>query len=301
MKLWDKETEKEFFNYYLERDDVSLDNLFYKTSKGEYLAYWPKNYKGVKTTIQGRNAYVGNFMENWVAELIQEAIKNKKRGNEELFVVKGAVCEEIQLTEKSPADVAIATKDVSAKKRKLLAPESIVMIFEVKMSIVWNWRYDPLTKELTCTGDFNTHSGNPGLLRSDSMLKAIGKSINIRVSSLKASRIPIFIIGNTPINESYYAIVDHLKLAGVIQGFISVNPDSGSSLKSTPQQGFVQVENFEEFKNHISNFIAGDKIYFSSMKSKEEIGKLIELANREGSYEQKAERFLKDLYNIYIT
>jgi len=57
--------------------------------------------------------------------------------------------------------VAIATKDVSVKNRKLLAPESIVMIFEVKMSLVWNWRYDPLTKELTCTGDFNIHSGNP--------------------------------------------------------------------------------------------------------------------------------------------
>ena len=36
------------------------------------------------------------------------------------------------------------------------------------------------------------------------MLKAIGKSINIRVSRYKASKIPIIILGNTPITESYF-------------------------------------------------------------------------------------------------
>ena len=42
------------------------------------------------------------------------------------------------------------------------------------------------------------------------MLKAIGKSINIRVSGYDASRIPIIILGNTPITESYISKVDHL-------------------------------------------------------------------------------------------
>ena len=69
-----------------------------------------------------------------------------------------------------------------------------------------------------CWGLYNT-SGQSGLLRSDSMLKAIGKSINIRVSNYKASNIPIIIIGNTPITNNYYSKVDHLKTAGIIQGF----------------------------------------------------------------------------------
>ncbi len=63
------------------------------------------------------------------------------------------------------------------------------------MSIVWNWEYNPLTGEIMCIGDYTTHQGNPGLLRSDTMLKAIGKSINIRVSGLEASKIPIIVIG----------------------------------------------------------------------------------------------------------
>ena len=72
-----------------------------------------------------------------------------------------------------------------------------------KTSIAWNWDYYPLTNELKCIGDYTTHKGNPGLLRSDTMLKAIGKSINVRVSSFKSSKIPIVILGNTPITRSY--------------------------------------------------------------------------------------------------
>jgi len=55
----------------------------------------------------------------------------------------------------------------------------------------------------------NSETGyNPGLLRSDSMLKGIGKSINIRVSSFQAATIPIIVMGNTPITNSYYPKVD---------------------------------------------------------------------------------------------
>lgn len=64
--------------------------------------------------------------------------------------------------------------------------------------------------KLICLGDFRTHKDNPGLLRSDTMLKAIEKSINIRVSGYDASQIPIVILGNTPITESYISKVDHL-------------------------------------------------------------------------------------------
>lgn len=44
---------------------------------------------------------------------------------------------------------------------------------------------------LECVGDYRSHSGNPGLLRSDTMLKAIGKSVGIRTASIYSSNIPI--------------------------------------------------------------------------------------------------------------
>jgi len=122
------------------------------------------------------------------------------------YAVQGVIAEEIGLSKQSPADVAICKKEDVEQK-----PKNILMIIEVKMSMVWNWKFDPVNKELKCIGDYKTHQGNPGLLRSDTMLKAIGKSINIRVSSFAASKIPIVIIGNTPITKSYYEKVDHLK------------------------------------------------------------------------------------------
>lgn len=92
----------------------------------------------------------------------------------------------------SPADVAICrTED------KVQVPENVLLIIEVKMSIVWNWEYNPLIGESKCIGDYTTHQGNPGLLRSDTMLKAIGKSINVRIASFKSAKIPIIILGNT--------------------------------------------------------------------------------------------------------
>ncbi len=49
------------------------------------------------------------------------------------------------------------------------------------MSIVSNYKFTQPNK-VEFIGDYKQHKGNPSLLRSDSMLKAIGKSINIRVS-----------------------------------------------------------------------------------------------------------------------
>ena len=170
------------------------------------------------------------------------------------------------------------------------------------MSIVWNWGYIPSEKApvLRPIGDFTTHRGNPGLLRSDSMLKAIGKSINIRVSSLKASQIPIIIIGNTPITLSYYNKVDHLKKAGIIQGFYSVNPhplDKGSSsklnIKRTPGDGFIRIDDYIELEKNITPLLSNTHEFFSAMLPKTTLGKIIEIANKEHTYEKKAKKFLE--------
>jgi len=284
MELWDKDVESKFFTESVKF--ATPEQLFYVTDKNRYLAYWPKGYDGKKSTLQSRNALIGNFTEKWTTDLIQEVVKDKG-----LFAVQGAICDEIALTNMSPADVVISkSKNINQR------PEDIVAIIEVKMSIVWNWELQG-GKTLSCIGDYKTHQGNPGLLRSDSMLKGIGKSINIRVSSFKAARIPIIVMGNTPITNSYYPKVDHLKVAGIIQGFWSINPqpldDNGENIKKTEKQGFYRFDNFVELRNAFNVLLSEERNFFSSMKSKKELGKIIETANREGSYEKKAEVFLK--------
>ncbi len=284
VELWNKEVEKRFFAESVKF--VTPEQLFYVTDKNRYLAYWPKGYDGKKSTLQSRNALIGNFTEKWTTDLIQAVVKDKG-----LFAVQGAICDEIALTNMSPADVVI-----SRNKNINQQAEDIVAIIEVKMSIVWNWELQG-GKTLSCIGDYKTHQGNPGLLRSDSMLKGIGKSINIRVSSYQAATIPIIVMGNTPITNSYYPKVDHLKVAGIIQGFWSVNPkpldDSGENIKKTDKQGFYRFDDFEELRKAFNVLLSEERNFFSSMKSKKELGEIIEIANREGTYEKKAAVFLK--------
>jgi len=128
------------------------------------------------------------------------------------------------------------------------------------------------------------------------MLKAIGKSISIRISSYKAAKIPIVVIGNTPIMNSYHGKVDHLKKCGIIQGFWSVNPrplDSKETLKITKAFGFRKFEAYDEIEGELGNLLKEDREFFSSMQTKTELGKIIEIANKESSYEKKAEKFLE--------
>ncbi len=104
-------------------------------------------------------------------------------------------------------------------------------------------------------------------------------------------------MGNTPITNSYYPKVDHLKVAGIIQGFWSVNlkplDDNGEDIKNTEKQGFYRFDSFEELKNSFDVLLSEERNFFSSMKSKKELGKIIETANRETTCEKKAEIFLK--------
>jgi len=214
------------------------------------------------------------------------------------YSMHNVVCEEIGIGERSPADVAIVKTP-----QRLQKPENIILLVEVKMSLVWNWEYYPSSNEIKCIGDYTTHQGNPGLLRSDTILKAIGKSINVRVSSFKASKIPIVVIGNTPITKAYYNKVDYLKKSGIIQGFYSVNPrpldkESSNNIKSSSAKGFVRIDNFDELKGMIEMLIRGEREFFSSMIPKTKLGEIIEIASREPTYEAKAEKFLETLRRI---
>lgn len=285
MNLWDKNQEKDFFIKSLEF--ATPEQLFYVTKDKKYLAYWPKNYNGVKTTLQSRNSLIGSYTEKWSTDLFGEIAK--EIGG---YSVEGVICDEIGLTNQSPADVAICkTKDVIQK------PQNILMVVEVKMSVVWNWELIAKNKDFVCIGDYKTHQGNPGLLRSDTMLKAIGKSINIRVSSFSASKIPIIILGNTPITKSYYDKTDHLKRNGIIQGFWSANPkpldNNGENIKSTPYKGFYRFDNYEELKQNALNLLKEEREFFSSMQTRKRLGEFIEIADRETTYEAKALKLLE--------
>ena len=286
-KLWSKECEKDFFLKSLEF--ATPEQLFYVTKDQKLYAYWPKKYGDIRTTLQSRNALIGNYTEKWGVDLFKEIARKL-----DAFSVQGVVCEEIGLTRQSAADVTICkTKDIVQK------PENILMIFEVKMSITWNWELKKKGNDydLVCLGDYNTHQGNPSLLRSDSMLKAIGKSINIRVSSFATSKIPIVIIGNTPVTSSYYEKVDHLKQSGIIQGFWSVNPeplDNGlGSIKSTKLNGFLRIDTYKELVKNTLDLGTNDREFFSSMQSKQRLGEIIRIANQEETEEAKAQKFLE--------
>jgi hypothetical protein len=282
IDLWTKNKEIEFF---IESQKFATpEQLFYIGDDSRYYAYWPKSYVGKKTTLQSRNALIGNFTERYSVNLLQ-AFANSQN----LYAVQSVICNEIGLSAQSPADVALC------KSRQREQPVSnIKAIFEVKMSIVWNWELKD--NKLICIGDFRTHKGNPGLLRSDTMLKAIGKSINIRVSGYEASQLPIIILGNTPIMESYISKVDHLRKAGIVQGFWSVNPfpteDNSENIKETPAKGFTRMDSYGELEGHLKRSLFDKLEFFSGMKSKGELGRIIEMANRELTFEKKAEQFL---------
>lgn len=127
-------------------------------------------------------------------------------------------------------------------------------------------------------------------------IELIEKSINIRVSGYRASKIPIIILGNIPVTESYYSKVDQLKKAGIIQGFWSVNPNlldnNGDNIKNTAENGFVRIDSYSELESNLEGLFFTELEFFSTMRSRDELGKIIEVANPELDYKQKAEKFL---------
>ncbi|MFY9177341.1 MAG: hypothetical protein WBI74_07405 [Caldicoprobacterales bacterium] len=285
ISMWNKEVEKRFFVESL-KSFSTPEQLFYVTNDGRYFAYWPKNYKGPKSTIQSRNTLIGNYTEKWATDLFHQIADENN-----LYAIQGAICPEIDLSSSSPADIVI-----SKEKGVRQTPDNILLIIEVKMSLVWNWELTE-ENEIKCVGDYSTHQGNPSLLRSDSMLKAIGKSINIRVSNYKAAKIPIIVIGNTPITKNYYTKVDNLKTSGIIQGFWSVNPkpldNDVDSLKNTDKYGFYRYDIFEELRDATNKLLEEERNFFAGMKSNKELGQIIEQANKAKTYEEKGKLFLK--------
>ena len=283
MRLWSKNQEKLFFDK--SKNFATPEQLFYRTDDGRLVTYWPKGYSGVKSTLQARNSLIGNFTEKWVCDLLKHITHD-----EDLHVIQQAQIPSIGITHKSPADIVIATAD-----KKVLMADEVKLIFEVKMSLVWNWQYDDFTGNVKEIGDYRTHQGRPSFTRSDSILKAIGKGIDIRVSNVKASKIPLIILGNAPLSNGFCKKADYLKTSGIIQGFWSLNPfplNHGNTRKRSHKNGFVRMDNVDELNMSLNQLFKQDLNFFSGMENPEKLGQLIEMANRENTYENKGLKFL---------
>lgn len=285
--LWNNDVEIKFFKEGL-KNFASPEQLFYNLKDG-YYAYVPKGSYSEGQTLQSRNSLIGQFTEKWCKTLFEPVAE--KLG---LFAVNGVICEELGLTPRSSADLAFCATDNNIQQF-----ENVKLIFEIKMSIVSNYRLHKPDK-IEFIGDYKQHKGNPSLLRSDSMLKATGKSINIRVSGQASANIPIVILGNSPITESYIKKVDFLKTSGVIQGFWSLNPmpAEGDFVKITPKRGFQTIEMPDTIFELSKQLVESDMNYFSSMVSKQNLGELISTANKESTNIAKAEKFLNLIRNL---
>ena len=282
MTLWNNETEIRFFIEAL-KNFASPEQLFYNLEDG-YYAYVPKGVDAEGQTLQCRNSLIGQFTEKW-CKTIFEPIANELG----LFAVNSVVCDEIGLSRQSNADLALCTTNETNQK-----PENIKLLFEIKMSVGSNYKL-VAANNIELIGNYKQHKGNPSLLRSDSMLKAIGKSINIRVSGISSTKIPIVILGNTPITDSYIKKVDFLKSSGVIQGFWSLNstPSNSEYIRFSPNNGFQTMKDEESLLSNCRKLVSNDLNYFSSMISKAKLGELITIASRENTNIGKAEKFMK--------
>ena len=88
---------------------------------------------------------------------------------------------------------------------------------------------------------------------------------------------------------------DYLKSSGIIQGFWSLNPfplNHGNTRKTTPKRGFIRFDNTSELKTHINKLFTQDLNFFSGMENLKDLGKYIESANEENTYEEKGLKFL---------
>lgn len=283
MRLWSKYQEKLFFDK--SKNFATHQQLFYRTDDGRYVTYWPKGYNGTKSTLQSRNTLIGNFTEKWVCDLLTNILPE-----DEYYIMQQAQIPAIGITHKSPADIVIAKAN-----KKVLMPDEVKLIFEVKMSLVWNWQYDETTGTIKEIGDYRTHQGRPSFTRSDSILKAIGKGIDIRVSNVKASKIPFIILGNAPLSNGFCKKADYLKNAGIIQGFWSLNPfplNHGNTRKRSVKNGFLRMDNVDELNMRLNQLFKQDLNFFSGMENPKRLGQLIEIANREETYENKGLKFL---------
>ena len=173
MKLWSRQTEITFFEKALKKH--APEKLFY--ALGEILCICTKKVDGEGQTLQSRNSLIGTYTEEWC-----KAFSNHSQGHGAVWCQWGCLWRTGPYPEKFGFGFC-ATPCTSQ------TPENIKLLFEIKIVSFQLFVYWP--GNIIFVGDLQPIKAIRH--RSDSMLKAIGKAINIRVSGYAASRIPIIV------------------------------------------------------------------------------------------------------------
>lgn len=89
--------------------------------------------------------------------------------------------------------------------------------------------------------------------------------------------------------------IDILKKTGVIQSFISLNPNPTKTkyIKETPNLGFKTIVERRDLFDLLNGLLSNEFNYFSAMLSKYELGNIIKIASKEKSNEEIASKFLE--------
>ena len=211
------------------------------------------------------------------------------------FVKRNVVSPRLELRGATSADLAILDRDVHGS----VPPGNIKCIFEVKMSLIWNWVE---TDKNHPVADYDSHAGRPSIYRTDSILKAIGKAAITR-SCLGSEKIPFIVVGNTPPPPNYRDKVDGTVRAGLIQKWISLTPNPlvvepmRLPAKRNPKKtaGFLRIDSINELEELLTAILTKEWQYVGVMVEPTRIGDIIKSLDLSQGPEEVGYEFLRRL------
>lgn len=246
-------------------------------------------------TLNSRNTGISDITERFALNLLSTVVKElRPQLPQDLFVKRGVICSSLGLKGNSGADLAIVTQE----KDGPVPASAIKCLFEVKMSFIWNWHEEDLTSP---SADYDNHYGRPGIFRTDSILKAIGKATITRSYS-GSEGIPFIVIGNTP-PPGYRAHIDRTVGSGLIQKWISLTPQplavdpKDPTGKRNPKRtsGFLRIDEVKELQQLLKTLLSKQWLYTSAMVEAEKVGRLIKSLDLDGTPEKIGHEFLQRL------
>lgn len=247
-----------------------------------------------------RNAIVADATERFALQLFQYVVSNSDELRGKFFVKRNVECPQLELRGRTKADLAILDKNLDGP----VTPERMKCIFEVKMSIIWNWSESDRTQPIA---DYDSHAGRPSIYRTDSILKAIGKAAITRACK-GSERIPFIVVGNTPPPVEYRDKVDGTVRSGLIQRWISLTSaplvvkKELLQTKRNPKEtfGFLKIDSTGELEEMFVNILTKEWRYMGAMIEPKEIGGIIRRLDLTKTDEEIGEAFLKLMEGIRI-
>jgi len=247
-----------------------------------------------------RNAIVADATERFALQLFQSVVNNSSTLNGKFFVKRNVGCPQLELRGRTRADLAILDKNLEGP----VIPERIKCIFEVKMSIIWNWSERDRGQPLA---DYDSHAGRPSIYRTDSILKAIGKAAITRACK-GSERIPFVVVGNTSPPVAYRDKVDGTVRSGLIQRWISLTSKplvvkrEWLPNKRNPKEtfGFLRIDSTNELEEMFVTILTKDWRYMGAMVEPKGIGGIIRGLDLTKTDEEIGEAFLKLMEGVRI-